>query len=141
VIGAKMGRKLFVTLRLEVLLHFVERFTYGLIGRFEPPAAFGAAKSPKTLVLNPYQHSLHGRLSRLAPTCSSLLSMDETRTFGICGSFHSDALPDSSRTPSVSMGCWKIDKYMGKVNRGHFEWSVGHPTYKERLGSRRLQFL
>jgi hypothetical protein len=92
-IGTKMGRKLFVALQLEVSLHFIERCAYGPIGRFEPPATFGATKPPKTLLLNPYQFPLHGHPGRRAPTGSRLLSMDETCTFGIYGSLHSALCP------------------------------------------------
>lgn len=141
VIGAKVGRKLFVTLPPEVFLHLIERCAQGRIGRFEPPATFGATKPPKTLLLNPYQLPHHGHLGCSAPTSSCLLSMDETCRFGIYGSFCSDALPDSHRTPSASLGWWTIDKSMGKVNRRRFEWSVGNPTNKELLRSRGLPLL
>jgi hypothetical protein len=59
VIGADMGCKLFVALRLEVAHHFIE----GAAGRrsrsFEPPATFGTTKTPKTLLLNPHQLPAH----------------------------------------------------------------------------------
>ncbi|MGA2022474.1 MAG: hypothetical protein ABSH02_17915 [Candidatus Sulfotelmatobacter sp.] len=49
-----MRGKLLVALQLEVAHHFIEGFAGGGARRFEPPAAFGAAKTPKTLLLNPY---------------------------------------------------------------------------------------
>jgi hypothetical protein len=55
-----MGFKLFVALQLEVAHHFIERCAGGRIRRFEPPATFGATKTPKTLFLNPHQLPAHG---------------------------------------------------------------------------------
>ena len=59
VIGANMGCKLFVALRLELAHHFIE----GVAGRrsrsFEPPVTFGTPKTPKTLPLNPHQLPAH----------------------------------------------------------------------------------
>src|SRR5208282_171910 len=68
VIGANMGRKLFVALQLEVAHHLIERCARGRTGRFEPPATFGTTKTPKILLLNPYQLPAHGRLCRCALT-------------------------------------------------------------------------
>jgi len=62
VIGANVGFKLFVALRLEVAHHFIERFSFRSTGGFEPPSALGAAKTPKTLQLNPHQLPAHGCL-------------------------------------------------------------------------------
>ncbi|MGA7358818.1 MAG: hypothetical protein WBW70_08185, partial [Candidatus Sulfotelmatobacter sp.] len=64
VIGANMGCKLFVALQLEVAHHFIERRADGRARGFEPPATFGATKTPETLLLNPYQLPVHGRLYR-----------------------------------------------------------------------------
>jgi hypothetical protein len=66
VIGANMGCKLFVTLQLEVAHHVIERCAGGSISRFKTPATFGATKTPKKRLLNPYQLSAHGRLCRCA---------------------------------------------------------------------------
>jgi hypothetical protein len=70
VIGADMQRELFVALQLEGAHHFIERLTRGRTGRLEPPPALGATKTAKTLLLNPYQLSTHGRLCCCAPTSS-----------------------------------------------------------------------
>jgi hypothetical protein len=55
-----MGCKRFVALRLEVAHHFIERRPGRLSRSLEPPATFGATKTPKMLLLNPYQLSAHG---------------------------------------------------------------------------------
>src|ERR1700730_18553246 len=54
-----MECKLFVTLQLEVAHHFIERSAGERARRFEPPATFGATKTPKMLSLNPYQLPPH----------------------------------------------------------------------------------
>jgi hypothetical protein len=59
VIGANMGSKLSVTLRLDIAHHFIERLAGGRSRRFEPPAALGATKTSKTLLFNPYQFPAH----------------------------------------------------------------------------------
>jgi hypothetical protein len=64
VIGANMEFKLFVALQLEVTHHFIERFAFRSTGGVEPPSTFGATKTPKTLMLNPYQLPGHGCLCR-----------------------------------------------------------------------------
>jgi hypothetical protein len=94
VIGANMGCKLFVALELEVAHHFIERFAGGRTRGFEPPATFGATKTLKTLLLNPYQLPAHCRLYRHAPTSTRLLSRDETFWFAINGSLRSGVVPD-----------------------------------------------
>jgi len=63
VIGANMGCKLFV-MQLEVAHHLIERCAARSTSRFEPPATFGASKTP--LQLNPHQLPAHGRLRRCA---------------------------------------------------------------------------
>jgi len=60
VIVANMGCKLFVALQLEVAHHFSERRAGRRSRRFEPPATCGATKTPKTLLLDPYQFPTHG---------------------------------------------------------------------------------
>ena len=60
VIGANMGRKLFVALQLEVSHHFIERRAGRRSSRLEPPATFRTTKTPKTLLLNPNQLPAHG---------------------------------------------------------------------------------
>ena len=82
-----MGCKLFVALQLEVPHHFIERFAGGRTRGFEPPATFGATKTLKTLLLNPYQLPAHGHLCRFAPTSTRLLSRDETFWFAITAPF------------------------------------------------------
>jgi hypothetical protein len=59
-----MECKLLVALQLEVARHFIERFSGGRARRFESPATFGATKTPKTLLVDPYQPPAHGRLCR-----------------------------------------------------------------------------
>jgi len=110
VIGANMGSKLFVALQLEVAHHFIERCAGGRARRFEPPATFRATKTPKTLLLNPYQLPAHGRLCRCAPTSIRLLSRDETFWFAINGSFRSGVLPDCSGISSPSLLWRKMHK-------------------------------
>ena len=104
VIGANMGCKLFVALQLEVAHHFIEGCAGGRTGRSEPPATFGATKTPKMGLLNPYQFPAHGCLRRCAPTSTRLLSRDGTCWFAINGSFHNGVLPDCSRETSPSLG-------------------------------------
>jgi hypothetical protein len=60
VIGATMGRKLLVALQLEVSHHFIERRASRRSSRLEPPATFRTTKTPKALLLNPYQLPAHG---------------------------------------------------------------------------------
>jgi hypothetical protein len=67
VIGANMQGKLFVALQLKVPHHFIEGCAGERTRRLEPPPTFGATKTPKTLLLNPYQLPAHGRLCRCSP--------------------------------------------------------------------------
>ncbi len=78
VIGANMGCKLFVALQLEVAHQFVEGFVDGSIRRFKPPAAFGATKTQKIRLLNPYQLPTHSRLCRCANECPLAVIGTET---------------------------------------------------------------
>src|ERR1700694_4981946 len=86
VIGANMECKLFVALQLEVAHHFIERCAGQRTRRFEPPVTFGATKTAKMPLLNPYQLPAHG-LCRCAPTLPgshagcSLPSGDEAVSF------------------------------------------------------------
>ena len=59
VIGANMGSKRLVALQLKVLHHFIERLTRGWSGRFEPPGAFRASKTAKTVFFEPYELAWH----------------------------------------------------------------------------------
>jgi hypothetical protein len=86
VISANMGHKFLVPLQLEVAQHFVEGSTGGRSRRFEPPAAFGTAKTPKTLPINPNHFPAHGR-RRSGPMSTRLLSRNETFRSAINGSF------------------------------------------------------
>jgi hypothetical protein len=70
VIGANMHCKLFVALQLEVAHHFIERHARRRTRRSEPPATFGATKTPKPLLLNPHQLPAHGFQCRCAPKFS-----------------------------------------------------------------------
>src|SRR6266849_2892193 len=60
VVGTNMQCVLFVTLQLEGMHHVIERCAGERTRRSEPPATFGATKTPKTLLLNPYQFPAHG---------------------------------------------------------------------------------
>ena len=104
VMGANMGGKLLVALQLEVAHHFIERCAGGCPRRPESPATFGATKTAKTFLLNPYQLPAHGRLCRCALTSTCLRSRDEAFWFAINGSFRSGGLPDCSRKPSPIPG-------------------------------------
>jgi hypothetical protein len=78
VIGANMQCKLPVALRLEVAHHFIEGFASGRTRSVEDPDTFGATKTPKSLLFNPYQLPTHGPPCRCAPTSAGLPSRDET---------------------------------------------------------------
>jgi len=58
-IGANMGGKLLVALKLKVLHHFIERLTRGRSGRFKPPGAFRASKTAKAVFFEPYKLAWH----------------------------------------------------------------------------------
>jgi len=62
-----MQREFLVALQLEVAHHLIERSAAGRTRRLEPPATFGATKTPKTLLLNPYQLPAHGERILQAP--------------------------------------------------------------------------
>jgi hypothetical protein len=66
-----MQFELFVSLQLEVAHHFIERCAGKRSGRFEPPSTFGATKTPKTLLVNPYQVPDHG--TKRSPCRSGVL--------------------------------------------------------------------
>jgi hypothetical protein len=55
-----MQFELFVSLQLEVAHHFIESRAGERSRRLEPPTTFGATKTPKTLLVNPYQVPGHG---------------------------------------------------------------------------------
>ena len=55
VLGANMGRKLLVALRLEDLLHLGERFAAECIRRAEHPGIFGETRTLKTVMFDPYE--------------------------------------------------------------------------------------
>jgi hypothetical protein len=61
-----MRREPSVALQLKVLHHFVERFACGRAGRLEDPGTFGATKTPKTLLFDPYQLPSHDAPRRRA---------------------------------------------------------------------------
>jgi len=62
VIGADMQPKLFVALQLEIARHFIDRRA-GEWTRLKLPLAFGTTKTPKILLLDPFQLPVHGCLS------------------------------------------------------------------------------
>jgi hypothetical protein len=98
-----MGCKRFVALQFEVAHHFIEGRAGGRTRGFEPPATFGATKTPKILLLNPYQLSAHG-VCRCAPTSTGLLLRNEVFWFFINGSLRSGLLPACSRKPLPNLG-------------------------------------
>jgi len=97
-----MRCKLFVPLQLEVAHQVIERCASGRARGFEPPATFGATKTPKPLFLNPHQFPTHGRHSRCAPTLSAPHAQyqQEDETF----TFRSGVLPDCSKKLSPGLG-------------------------------------
>jgi len=104
VISANMGGELLVALQLEVAHHFIERCAGERTRRFEPPTTFGATKTTKTLLLNPYQLPAHGCLCCCVPTNTHLLSRDETFWFAINGSFRVSYCPIAPENRSPSSG-------------------------------------
>jgi hypothetical protein len=63
-----MRDELFVALQLEVAHHIIERYAGRRRRKVEPPATFGATKTEKTLLLNPYQLPAHVRVVLLRPS-------------------------------------------------------------------------
>jgi len=72
-----MGAKFLVPQQLEAAKHFIEGRAGGGSRKFEPPAAFGATKTPKTLPIDPYHLPAHGRLWRCETMSSRLLRRNE----------------------------------------------------------------
>jgi hypothetical protein len=77
VITANMGREFLVPLQLEVAQHFSQGYAGGRSRRFEPPATFGATKTPKTLPINLYHLPAHGRRQPQAAYKGSWTDMTE----------------------------------------------------------------
>jgi hypothetical protein len=129
VIGANMQCKLFVSLQLEVAHHFIERCASGCTRGFESPATFGATKTPKTLMFNPHQFPIHGRLCRCAPRLSDRIastrpsSRDETFSFG------SGVLPDCSKNRYAVWAWRQLHKETGEVYQRQF-WMVCRASYR-----------
>jgi len=72
-----MKCKLSVALQLEVAHHFIERRAGERARRFEPPPTFGATKTSKTLLLNPYQFAAHRWQCRCAqPRLTACMGSD-----------------------------------------------------------------
>ena len=107
-----MQYKLFVALQLEAAHHFIERCAGECSRRSEPPATFGATKTPKTLLFNPHQFSAHGRLCRCVAFAARPHAWYPLCVEGLSGFAIGRSL------------------YICRV-----EWSVGHPTYVEDLSS------
>ena len=130
---ANVRCKLPVALQFEVALHFIEGFANGHTRRFESPVTFGATKTPKTLLVNPYQLPAHDRLFRCAPANTCALSGDETFCFAINKLFRSGVLTDCSRKPAQSGHGGRYIrsciKRWAEFTRVPFGWSVVHPTY------------
>src|ERR1700680_3273859 len=125
-----MQPKLFVALQLEVPHHFVERFTHGRGRRSKPPGAFGTTKTPKMLVLNPYQLTAHGCLCGCAPTLSD--HMPRTRSPSKDEHSPFTAAYYMFAAENHPVGAWrKMPRGTGRVYVRQFGRSVGHPTYVE----------
>ena len=110
---------------------------------FEPPATFGATKTPKTRLFNPNQCPAHGRLWHCAPTLSDRmpgirLSFKGRRVqVRRNDSFRSGVLADGTRKPSPRLGVdGKCIKGRAKCTCVNFGWSVGHPTFTWEISSR-----
>src|SRR5260370_19520266 len=101
-----------VRLHLEVAHHFIERCAGERSRRFEPPATFGATKTPKTRLLNPHQLSAHGCLCRCAPTPSDRMPGTRLPSGDEAFSFHSHVLPDCNRNLSPIWPGLKVRKGM-----------------------------
>ena len=134
-----MGRKLFVALQFEVAHHLIEGCAGGRARRFEPPATFGTTKTPKILLLNPYQLPAHGRLRRCASTSTHLRSRDETSGSPLTAPFAAAYCLMAAETVTPSAR-WKIEcgrriKRWAKFTCRQFGWSVGRPTYMEKFCS------
>jgi hypothetical protein len=99
VFGANVQRKRSVALQLEVPHHFIESCAGGRSGSLEPPATFGATKTPKMLLLDPYQFPAHGRLYRCAPMLSDRMPSTCLLSRDGAFSFRSGVLLDSNRKP------------------------------------------
>jgi hypothetical protein len=54
VLGTNVGSKLFVTLGLVLLLHFIQRFANHWTRRIKKPVTLGATETLTVPVLNPY---------------------------------------------------------------------------------------
>jgi hypothetical protein len=103
VIGANMQCELFVALQLKVAHHFIERCPGERTRRFEPPATFGATKTSKTLLLNPYQLPAHGRHIAAPQRCLTVCLVT-ARHRDEAFSFRSGVLPDCSRKTVTQSG-------------------------------------
>lgn len=141
-----MGCKLFIALQLEVAHHFIERCAGGRSRSVEPPATFGATKTPKTRLLNPYQLPGHGLLCR-----SALRSSDCTPTSALAVKERSVLLI----AVAYCAGCNKkrslvwarqrcvMCKGTAEVYICQCGLSVGHPTHEQDFcsGARRFRGL
>jgi hypothetical protein len=103
-----MQCKFSVALQLEVAHHFIERCAGERARRFEPPATFGAAKTLKTLLLNPHQLPAHGCQCRCAPMPSDRMPGTRLPSGDEAFSFQSRVLPDGSRNLSPIWAWLKI---------------------------------
>ncbi len=131
-IGANMQCKLFVAPQLEVAHHFIERCSGRRSSRFEAPATFRATKTPKPLLLNPYQLPAHGLLSCCAPTLSDCMPGTRLAFRNEAFSSRRGVRPHYSRKPSPGLGvAEKCVKGRTKSKCANFGWSVGRPTYIE----------
>src|SRR5579864_5560276 len=130
-----MQSKFSVALQLEVAHHFIERCAGERSRRFESPATFGATKTPKTRLLNPYQFPAHGCRCRCAQRRLTACLAPACRQWDEAFSFRSGVLPDCSRKLSPVWDWLKWVKGTGTVYVPQFRRSVGHPTYAEDFSS------
>ena len=131
-IGANMRCKRFVALQFEVAHHFFERCADGRTRRMEPPATFGATKTPKARLFYPYQFPAHGdpRRRALLPASSVPwpLLVVKGRIVGLTTTspHRKGCYPDCRRNLWRSGSCMAHPREAYMCQSG---WSVGHPTY------------
>jgi hypothetical protein len=104
VIGTNMQCELSVALQFKVSHHFIERSASGSAKRLEDPGAFGATKTPKSLLFNPYQRPIHGTLYRCAPALSDRMPSTRLPSKDSAFSFRRGVLPNCRGKPVIPYG-------------------------------------
>ncbi len=126
-----MQCKLFVSLELEVAHHFIERCASGCTRGFESPATFGATKTPKTLLFNPHQFPIHGRLCRCAPRLSDRIASTRPSSRAKRSPFAAACCLIAARDRYPVWASRHYVKGRAKFTCPNSGWSVGHPTNME----------